>query len=859
MFKQPRLIIQLEFNRSIVEQINSADIAKVISIGRHEDCDWQIPPTDRTASNRHAELFVKRGRIWLRDCGSHNGVYYKGSKIKERVLAPGDRFGIGDARLIVVEDRSKTVNAKKFHRLEQLNGSRRGRMIELREPEYIIGSDPLQAQIVCEEQLVSRRHAMLSIHEDGSCWIVNLESRNGLQINQMQLSKNSRTGRMLMDNDVISCANIDFRFYDKDVVNVKSHFWLKMVTAVVTAILCVSAYLLWQGSRSSAKTYIDEARQMAKAVKYVDRTPAQVNAQFDYALSVLAQARNARHYDVYQKTAASLEKSIEGWKSTWTAWESVKRQLVECRWVPANTELLPLLASKNLWNCNAESIAAEMEARQTALLLENMLAARAAFRDRDYSLEGLQTRLAALKENVSDIQKDNFDYLHTLCEYSRSLLNECDYALSFRMQVNKLVDGFQRIEQVAAVLDNFEKKQNELAEHLRADVIEEPRTEENESQPPPDEGEGEVAAVQTEEIRRPLQLDAEDRRRINEAAVTLLRSYLEPLKGIKKAYDEFLDNINHAAAFEFLQVTPTLASLPSPDECGVSQVFTLRRNDLAAENRRLLENVKQLRIWVETLRNKYGIYVDGKAPEQPPEFPILENKNFAYAEATWRNVLACDCFSSPPELWVRRRSAPIGDYDKLLGIEPFLDFLKMISPDAPEPFDLGSLDDMNFKPVLPSLRQAYGDLLMFIHFLDTPVFEPLLANQAMADKSYCPQLWVKVRGLLREWKGQVGVWMEKSHQAEKKGLVRDALIYGGAALILAEDPVLNYPGEYDDRMRKLLRENFAAVNGEESRPRRPEELVMGYRSILAIGLPGYHIVNQAFLDLASLQEKEIEE
>ncbi|MBK6516852.1 MAG: SpoIIE family protein phosphatase [Polyangiaceae bacterium] len=53
-----------------------------------------------TVSRKHAEIFCDPfGRWWIRDLGSTNGTSVNDERVRERVLRPGDRIGVGDYRL----------------------------------------------------------------------------------------------------------------------------------------------------------------------------------------------------------------------------------------------------------------------------------------------------------------------------------------------------------------------------------------------------------------------------------------------------------------------------------------------------------------------------------------------------------------------------------------------------------------------------------------------------------------------------------------------------------------------------------------------------------------------------------------
>ena len=74
MFSSKELIIRLELNGDVLQEVSSADIKEEISIGRNPGSTWVIPPTDKSASNNHAKLFVKGGHAIIKDMQSRNGT-----------------------------------------------------------------------------------------------------------------------------------------------------------------------------------------------------------------------------------------------------------------------------------------------------------------------------------------------------------------------------------------------------------------------------------------------------------------------------------------------------------------------------------------------------------------------------------------------------------------------------------------------------------------------------------------------------------------------------------------------------------------------------------------------------------------
>lgn len=69
------------------------------TLGRAAECT--IPIRDRYLSRKHAEI-IPQGSVWLlKDCGSANGTFINGVRVKdEHPLRSGDRIRIGDTELI---------------------------------------------------------------------------------------------------------------------------------------------------------------------------------------------------------------------------------------------------------------------------------------------------------------------------------------------------------------------------------------------------------------------------------------------------------------------------------------------------------------------------------------------------------------------------------------------------------------------------------------------------------------------------------------------------------------------------------------------------------------------------------------
>ena len=71
------------------------DLGDEITVGRASGCQVALPD-DSYASQLHARIFRKDGRLWLEDLGSTNGTYLNAKPVTAPVaLRRGDRVQVG--------------------------------------------------------------------------------------------------------------------------------------------------------------------------------------------------------------------------------------------------------------------------------------------------------------------------------------------------------------------------------------------------------------------------------------------------------------------------------------------------------------------------------------------------------------------------------------------------------------------------------------------------------------------------------------------------------------------------------------------------------------------------------------------
>src|ERR1035438_9485637 len=81
---------------ALSEGINIALDRPIVLIGRHQECDIQIP--SRKISRRHCCIALVTDHLVVRDLGSTNGIRINGIKVVEGNLQPNDELTIGNMR-----------------------------------------------------------------------------------------------------------------------------------------------------------------------------------------------------------------------------------------------------------------------------------------------------------------------------------------------------------------------------------------------------------------------------------------------------------------------------------------------------------------------------------------------------------------------------------------------------------------------------------------------------------------------------------------------------------------------------------------------------------------------------------------
>ena len=318
------LRIVLEHAGTPLYDLNTSEYAKEIIIGRSVDCSWTLDGIDSSASSRHAVISKRKNNFYITDLGSRNGIYFQNKRIKERKLSLGDRISLGECTISVEIVEEKNKRASQFHRLEYMDAKGYRTTIDINKPQMYIGSSP-DCDIIFQNQLISSQHAELLLRSDGSCWIKDLNSRNGTSVNGMELAMDGE--RMLKDNDVINIAYLEIRFLDAAVEHHDSKVWPTIITLAVTVLVVMAGYIGYMKLTPNSKQIL----QMV--VVEIN------NGHFDKAKSLLESSARAEGSENTRYEREQLARNIQLWENVMSMWKSVQRDIEMRKYNPAVQKL----------------------------------------------------------------------------------------------------------------------------------------------------------------------------------------------------------------------------------------------------------------------------------------------------------------------------------------------------------------------------------------------------------------------------------------------------------------------------------------------------------------------------------------
>lgn len=206
---------------------------ELITFGRDQSC--QVVLAQQAVSRNHARISRDGTLFFLEDLGSSFGTSVNGQKLpkgEKRLLRNGDVIAIAQFDVTfdrVAETSTEDVSGKTSFLSRKvvkdvmkglaaggenayfrvMNGATEGQRIEIADAqEYIFGRDAADADIVLNDDLVSRKHVKVRRDWSGT-HVEDLGSRNGIKLNKKRTRKAT-----IKDRDELEIGGVRLLFID---------------------------------------------------------------------------------------------------------------------------------------------------------------------------------------------------------------------------------------------------------------------------------------------------------------------------------------------------------------------------------------------------------------------------------------------------------------------------------------------------------------------------------------------------------------------------------------------------------------------------------------------------------------------
>ncbi|MGQ0506409.1 MAG: FHA domain-containing protein [Myxococcaceae bacterium] len=204
----------------------------VITLGRDPAC--QVVLAQQAVSRSHARISRDGALFFVEDLGSAYGTHVNNQPLpkgEKRLLRNGDVIAIAqfDVTFDRVAELPKDANDNKTSRVARhvvkdvmrglgageapyfrvMNGPKEGQKIEVADAqELVVGRDAAEADVVLEDDLVSRKHAKIRRDWSGT-HVEDLESRNGIKVNKKRVNR-----KTLRDRDELEVGGVRLLYLD---------------------------------------------------------------------------------------------------------------------------------------------------------------------------------------------------------------------------------------------------------------------------------------------------------------------------------------------------------------------------------------------------------------------------------------------------------------------------------------------------------------------------------------------------------------------------------------------------------------------------------------------------------------------
>ena len=784
-----KIHLRLEYDGRTLYEIDADDINTNITIGRSSDSMWKLPSEDTRAHRHHAVLRrLRNGNLILEDCNGRESIYYLNKTVKEHRMQIGDLCGIGNAKLIAekAEQDEKRKGMLLYNQLEQLTGEAKGKIYRIEKENFDIGSAPTCACQI-NDSLVSQQHAIIEQHPDGTCWIKDNHSLNGTTVNGVPLrEENAQIGRMLKDGDIIAVAYVELKFWDKNVVHVRSHLVLKLCAFIATLAVALGGYFGFQTIMPSAKALRLRAEQYA------------ANEQFDMAENELKKAGEARGADTDREQRAYLTEKLESWRNTLDDWYQVQQGLKNGK---ENNDFILLcgkLAAKDVecwkWDGDVNGVHRMKQAQDTNGMLVYTRSAEEALSKSLSEEKYLLEILGKLELVTRNCSAEPLDFRAKLLVRAEDSLKELRETLDVLGNLKNLLAGYREIGQTDEIIGKIQNLSNKWNEHL---------ADRNNSRRPASK------MIQ-------WQCDA----------------CLQPMQKLKSSYECLQNNYLALAKFNFPAFRDNLP-LPSKELCIVAPTLSSRCDDMRVAN----DNLVKIRVELENKSNWFE-----------REFPEGKSKMLAefFSEDTIEAVLTFDCLNR--KMPTRSDKDPQSQYDKVLGVYVFYNYLKTLDTYFDDRIFERQSKPMLFQVVkiFDTLESFLNYCRLAVKPSLKPQMETLLAISPQENRVV--KLLDLTEGVLKQRDEQLrelyGIF--KNEPTTRRGIVAG----GMACRLMTKRHTFIEGKLNEEVVKALRKLNvaLATVAAKAAGDITPEQLMKVERELLELGIPGDKLISQPWTD-----------
>lgn len=501
---------------------------------------------------------------------------------------------------------------------------------------------------------------------------------------------------------------------------------------------------------------------------YITKARAEAaKMNFSLARDLLQQSRSLRGAEYNEIRYRDLEQSITVWESIVNNWKKTTVELKNGKWVEAS-HLLGNIDSGRMdiwgWNDNT-AISMRNEAKTSKLLLDSYLAGEAGLNEGSINPEQLETLRNMLANAIAASQGQAVpEYREGLFKRAKELLSEIS----------------KNLNDLTSVVDALSKLNADNVDYVA--II----------------GELESIAARTQGgIRSRVEL------------------CILPISSLQRASKSLIRAASQIRAMNFEAGNKLTLELPPLEQCAINAHIANLRKNLLDQSSAVSICSRQLTSFVQDLA-KRGLSKDN---------PEVEVFSVFTDSSIMDKVFACDVlnFKMPS----RNRTQPSSEYDRVLGVDPFFEFLYAL----PEPFNPTIYSDLAFTPEIVKFHSLLRQMEAFSMFMNRQ-----------------ENKWLKNGELLNFHTRIVTLLTARNELTAKflqrKGDARSRIIaYGIVIMIGSPDVISDQLKEDFVKEFKNLRQPIIKLNREYNNV-PPEQAIDIRDSILRQGLPGDGIVRR---------------